>query len=98
VRIGGVAEAESAAAEVARLRGADIRRMWLDDLDAFMEAYEAWEREEAAAQARLARQQLAARRGQGGKKGGKGGGGKKTTTTTTTTTSTFHTKSVFGRT
>ena len=60
-------EADAAAAEVARLNEADIRTMWLSDLDEFLAAYDAWEEEEAASQAQLARQQKQQQKGRGKK-------------------------------
>lgn len=42
------AEAASQEAEVARLHGTTVQQMYLEDLDAFSEAYEAWEADEAA--------------------------------------------------
>eukprot|EP00775_Hariotina_reticulata_P006914 gene6914-7130_t len=71
-------EADAAAAEVTRLEAADIRAMWAEDLEAFVEAYDQWEAEEAAAAEQLAAQQRRhkakagkAPAGKGGKKGGK---------------------------
>lgn len=42
------AEAANQQALVARLHATSVHQMYLDDLDAFLEAYEAWEAEEAA--------------------------------------------------
>ena len=42
------AEAASQEAEVARLHGITVHQLYLQDLDAFLEAYEAWEADEAA--------------------------------------------------
>lgn len=42
------AEAASQEAEVARLHDTTVQQLYLQDLDAFSEAYEAWEAEEAA--------------------------------------------------
>jgi hypothetical protein len=60
-------DADAAAAQVARLKDADIRSMWLADLDEFLVAYEAWEEEERVSAAQLARQQLKSK-GAAGKK------------------------------
>ncbi|WIA35043.1 hypothetical protein OEZ86_003534 [Tetradesmus obliquus] len=71
-------EADAAAAEVARLETADICSMWADDLDAFLEAYDLWEEEEAAAAQQLIKQQNKAKaRGKAAAKGAKAGKGKK---------------------
>ena len=69
-------DADAAAAQVARLKDADIRSMWLADLDDFLAAYEVWEEEERASQAQLAMQQkrskgAAAKKAAGAKKGKK---------------------------
>lgn len=42
------AEAASQEAEVARLHGTTAQQLYLQDLDAFLEAYQAWEAEETA--------------------------------------------------
>ena len=42
------AEAASQEAEVARLHGTTVQQLYLQDLDAFLEAYQAWEAEETA--------------------------------------------------
>ena len=42
------AEAASQEAEVARLHGTTVQQLYLQDLDAFSQAYEAWEADEAA--------------------------------------------------
>ena len=41
-------EAASQEAEVARLHRTTVQQMYLQDLDAFLEAYQAWEAEETA--------------------------------------------------
>ncbi|GAX77591.1 hypothetical protein CEUSTIGMA_g5035.t1 [Chlamydomonas eustigma] len=55
------AEAQQQAALVEELTAISNRQMWARDLDAFMEAYEEWEAELAAAEASQARAQLKAR-------------------------------------
>lgn len=42
------AEAASQEAEVARLHSTTVQQLYLQDLDAFLEAYQAWEAEETA--------------------------------------------------
>ena len=42
------AEAAAQQAEVARLHGTTVQQLYQQDLDAFLEAYEAWEADEAA--------------------------------------------------
>ena len=42
------AEAAAQQAEVARLHGTTVQQLYLEDLDAFLQAYEAWEADEAA--------------------------------------------------
>lgn len=42
------AEAASQEAEVTRLHNTTVQQMYLEDLDAFLEAYQAWEAEESA--------------------------------------------------
>ncbi|DBB17682.1 TPA: hypothetical protein ACH3X3_002722 [Trebouxia sp. C0006] len=66
------AEAASQEAEVARLHGTTVQQLYLQDLDAFSEAYEAWEADEAANSAKLSEQQRRALL-KNGKKPGKAG-------------------------
>ena len=42
------AEATNQQAEVQKLHATTVHQMYVDDLDAFLAAYEAWEAEEAA--------------------------------------------------
>ena len=42
------AEAAAQQAEVTRLHGTTVQQLYLEDLDAFLQAYEAWEADEAA--------------------------------------------------
>jgi hypothetical protein len=67
-------DADTAAAEVARLEQADIRSMWIEDLENFLVEYEKWEEEANAAAALLVKQRKGAKGG--GKAKGAAGGAK----------------------
>jgi hypothetical protein len=62
-------DADTAAAEVARLEQADIRSMWIEDLENFLVEYEKWEEEATQAAALLVKQRKGAKGGGGGGKG-----------------------------
>lgn len=70
-------DADTAAAEVARLEQADIRSMWIEDLENFLVEYEKWEEEANAAAALLVKQRKGAKGGGGGGKAKGAAGGAK---------------------